>query len=56
MKGTRLFAVLAAIVVTLPPSASRVSAQAPNVVIQWNQMLQTLFPGTGPGFTSVRCR
>ena len=49
MMGTRLSAVIVAIVVTLPASAPHVSAQTPNVVIQWNQMLQTLFPGTGPG-------
>ena len=49
MQVTRLAAVIVAIAVTLPASAPRVSAQTPNVVIQWNQMLQTLFPGTGPG-------
>jgi hypothetical protein len=49
MKATRLSAVLVAIAVMLGASAPRASAQTPNVVIQWNQMLQTLFPGAGPG-------
>jgi len=44
-----LSAVIFAIAVTLPASAPHASAHTPNVVIQWNQMLQTLFPGTGPG-------
>jgi len=49
MKAGKLSTVIVAIAVTLPASAPRASAQTPNVVIQWNQMLQTLFPGTGPG-------
>lgn len=49
MKASRLVAVIVAATVVLPASALRASAQTPNVVIQWNQILQTLFPGTGPG-------
>ena len=49
MKARKLSTVLGAIAVILLASAPRASAQTPNVVIQWNQMLQTLFPGTGPG-------
>src|SRR6187402_1614375 len=29
--------------------ASPAFANNPNVVVQWNEILQTLFPGTGPG-------
>ena len=49
MKRERLSAVIVATTIILQASALRASAQTPNVVIQWNQMLQTLFVGTGPG-------
>src|SRR5574339_471142 len=49
MKARKISTVLVAIAVMLAAGAPRASAQTPNVVIQWNQMLQTLFPGTGPG-------
>ncbi len=49
MKVWRLLAVIVATTIILQASALRASAQTPNVVIQWNQILQTLFPGNGPG-------
>ena len=49
MKARRLLAIIVATTIVLQASALRTSAQAPNVVIQWNQTLQTLFVGTGPG-------
>jgi len=49
MKAGRLLAVIVATTILLQASAPRASAQTPNVVIQWNQTLQTLFAGTGPG-------
>jgi hypothetical protein len=49
MKAGRLSAVIVATTILLQASALRASAQTPNVVIQWNQTLQTLFVGTGPG-------
>jgi len=49
MKAGRLSAVIVATTILSQASAVRVSAQTPNVVIQWNQTLQTLFVGTGPG-------
>ena len=49
MKAGRLLAVIVATTILLQASALRASAQTPNVVIQWNQTLQTLFVGTGPG-------
>ena len=49
MKVGRLLAVIVATTILLQASALRASAQTPNVVIQWNQTLQTLFVGTGPG-------
>ena len=55
-KAGTLTTVIVAITITLHASAPRAVAQTPNVVIQWNQMLQTLFVGTGPGVTFVRCR
>ena len=44
----KLFTVTIAAAVTVHLAAPRASAQSPNVVIQWNQMIQTLFGGTGP--------
>jgi hypothetical protein len=49
LKTVHLPAVLAAITVAVHASAPVAAAQTPNVVIQWNQALQMLFPGTGPG-------
>ena len=49
MKPGKLFAVILATTIILQASALRASAQTPNIVIQWNQTLQTLFVGTGPG-------
>ena len=49
MKAGRLLAVIVVTTILLQASALRASAQTPNVVIQWNQTLQTLFVGTGPG-------
>src|SRR5829696_5377558 len=49
MKARRLLAIIVATTIVLQASALRTSAQAPNVVIQWNQTLQSLFVGTGPG-------
>ena len=49
MKAGRLSAVIVATAILLQASALPASAQTPNVVIQWNQTLQTLFVGTGPG-------
>ena len=49
MKARRLLAVIVATTIILQASALRASAQTPNIVIQWNQTLQTLFVGTGPG-------
>ena len=49
LKARRLFAVTVAAAVMLHVVAPGVAAQTPNVVIQWNQMIQTLFGGTGPG-------
>lgn len=49
MKARKLSAIVVATVIALQAGAPRVSAQTPNVVVQWNQMLQTLFGGTGPG-------
>ena len=43
MKATRLVAVIVATTIIVQASALRASAQTPNVVIQWNQTLQTLF-------------
>ena len=42
-------AVMVAVTIGLHASASRASAQTPNVVIQWNLLAQGQFPGTGPG-------
>ena len=49
MKAGRLLTVIVATTILLQASALRASAQTPNVVIQWNQTLQTLFVETGPG-------
>ena len=49
LNARKLSAVIVATTITLQASAPRVSAQTPNVVIQWNQTLQALFVGTGPG-------
>jgi hypothetical protein len=49
MKPGKLFAVILATTIIWQASALRPSAQTPNIVIQWNQTLQTLFVGTGPG-------
>ena len=48
-EGDKTVAVIVATTILLQASALRASAQTPNVVIQWNQTLQTLFVGTGPG-------
>lgn len=48
-KAVKLSAGLAAVAIALHASALIAAAQTPNVVIQWNQVLQTLFPGTAPG-------
>ena len=49
LKAGKLSALILATTITLHAGALRASAQTPNVVIQWNQTLQTLFVGTGPG-------
>ena len=50
MRKTRtLSVVIIGLTMACHASASRAFAQSPNVVIQWNQTLQTLFVGTGPG-------
>ena len=48
-KTWTLSAVIIGLTIACHASASRAFAQSPNVVIQWNQTLQTLFVGTGPG-------
>ena len=48
-KTGTLSAVIIGLTIACHASASRAFAQSPNVVIQWNQTLQTLFVGTGPG-------
>ena len=48
VKAVRLAAVTLAAVIGLHAGAPHASAQPPNVVIQWNQILQTLF-GNPPG-------
>ena len=48
--------VIVAIAVSLHASAPRSSAQTPNVVIQWNQTLQTQFSEQGRAFTFARFR
>ena len=48
-KTLALSAVTIGLTIACHVSASRAFAQSPNVVIQWNQTLQTLFVGTGPG-------
>ncbi len=54
-RSTRMMAfvilVTGSIVVSAPPAV----AQPPNVVIQWNQILQTLFT-PAPGPSCGRCR
>jgi hypothetical protein len=45
----RLSTAIIATIVSLHATAPRSSAQAPNVVIQWNQMPQAQFVGTRPG-------
>ena len=49
MKAGRLLALIVVTTIILQAGAPRASAQTSNVVIQWNQTLQTLFVGTGPG-------
>jgi hypothetical protein len=49
LNAGKLSAVIVATAITLQANAPRVSAQTPNVVIQWNQALQAQFVGTGPG-------
>ena len=49
LKPGNRFAAIVAATISLIASAPRASAQTPNVVIQWNQMLQMQFVGTGPG-------
>ena len=49
MKAGKLLAITVATTIIGQATAPRASAQTPNVVIQWNQTLQTLFVGTGPG-------
>ena len=49
LKSGKLLAVMVAALVTVAVAAPHASAQTPDVVIQWNQMIQTLFGGTGPG-------
>ena len=49
LKAGKLFTVMVTAAVVLHVAAPRAAAQTPNVVIQWNQMIQTLFGGTGPG-------
>jgi hypothetical protein len=49
LNAGKLSTVIVAITITLHASAPRAVAQSPNVVIQWNQTLQMLFVGTGPG-------
>src|SRR6187431_221654 len=49
LNAGKLSAVILATGIALSAGAPRASAQTSNVVIQWNQTLQTLFVGTGPG-------
>ena len=49
LNAGKLTTVVVAITISLHASAPRAVAQTPNVVIQWNQALQSLFVGTGPG-------
>jgi VCPO second helical-bundle domain len=49
LNAGKLSAVIVSTAITLQANAPRVSAQTPNVVIQWNQALQAQFVGTGPG-------
>ena len=49
LNAGKLSTLIVAITITLHASAPRAVAQSPNVVIQWNQTLQTLFVGNGPG-------
>lgn len=49
LKPWKLSAFVVAAAIAFHAGAPPVSAQTPNVVVQWNQMLQTLFGGTGPG-------
>lgn len=49
LKAGKLSAFVVATTITVLAFAPRTPAQTPNVVIQWNQTLQTLFVGTGPG-------
>ena len=49
LKARRLSVIVAATTITVHTLAPQASAQTGNVVIQWNQMLQTFFPAGGPG-------
>jgi hypothetical protein len=49
LKAGKLSALVVAVTITVLAFAPRTPTQTPNVVIQWNQTLQTLFVGTGPG-------
>jgi hypothetical protein len=49
LKTGKPTAFIVAAAITVLALAAATPAQTPNVVIQWNQILQTLFPGTGPG-------
>ena len=55
-KTGRLLAAIVATTIAASASAPRASAQTPNVVIQWNQVLQMQFVGTGPGIHLARFR
>jgi len=49
LNAGNLSAAIVASALALHAGAPRADAQTPNVVVQWNQTLQTLFVGTGPG-------
>jgi len=49
LKPGKLFAAVVVATISSSASAPHASAQTPNVVIQWNQVLQMQFVGTGPG-------
>ena len=57
LKAGKLSAFIVATTITVLAFARTYAlAQTPNVVIQWNQTLQTLFVERGPAFTFARCR
>jgi hypothetical protein len=49
LKVGKFSALVVAATIAVLAFAPHTPAQTPNVVIQWNQILQTLFVGTGPG-------